>query len=700
MRSILFPKFDFNRELQLKSDKMLNCFSALNESSNGGSEASSSDESSRKEENFDFQDDDYIALYNTALASYGKENFGRAEGEFRHLAESPYFKHCGKNSQRPRNVAIKLEFNALRYLGMSLAKREAYDEALAYIEKALEIDGSDPTVYFRYATIAVRANKLVDARRALEISMGNDVRQGYKTVRHWPTLELVISLTYKLDDCLMCLDYIAWALKENPSHEKSLRIRQKIYDEYPFLHPDPAQQKKEPIYRPLVVRVVKEEEPPTSQVVFSKPTLQDLIASVVKEYGPEGRMKDLLLPMSVSFQKEDVMADKAKNEEILNDVKMVLGDIVDRVASQIAASDAQVSSSEDTEMEVDEEADVSPAVNTEATEIVQSVLDNLVNEAETLGFMRSILFEAADAAVTESIASNTVSSRRSRPAATFLNEVPIDLIEKRRSSRMRGGGGGGGGGLGSNPDSLMEPPKGDDVTAKSLLESFFPESLLDETATPLPSPRKTPVKKKPAPPTKADPPEAAKSVPNTGTEGDNKDGVGNAEGGKWLTVEEEEQLTMALVNENLTKSCLNQALTDLLMAVMNRVGDGSYSWSKEFDQAFLRLYQCWRPHQVLPEELVPQEPHEYLPAILVGNEILLRDLIDANGYSAEECEDEDPDDLDGTPEEFLWEDLQHLALNIFRVPRTDAVRILSLHLHYYRYKGKVRRLTLNLELQN
>ena len=94
-------------------------------------------------------------------------------------------------------------------------------------------------------------------------------------------------------------------------------------------------------------------------------------------------------------------------------------------------------------------------------------------------------------------------------------------------------------------------------------------------------------------------------------------------------------------------------------------------------------FSGWRPHQILPEECVPQEPHEFLETILLANEIILRDL---NAISIYEKDNSEQVDL---LTEFLWDDLQHLVLNMFRLPKSKTLRILSLHLHYYKFNGKV-----------
>ena len=53
------------------------------------------------------------------------------------------------------------------------------------------------------------------ARNALEVSFRVTHTVPGQQIRHWPSLDLLISVTYKLEDCLACLRYIEWALKVN-----------------------------------------------------------------------------------------------------------------------------------------------------------------------------------------------------------------------------------------------------------------------------------------------------------------------------------------------------------------------------------------------------------------------------------------------------------------------------------------------------
>ena len=641
---------------------MLLGFSALNESSNADSVSSVSNDSN-SQESLDFRDDDYLSLYNKALASYGDGNFDRAEGEFRHLVKTPYFTHCGFRSLKPRAIAIKLQFNSHRYLGLCLSKHENYSEALDQLEKALEIDSSDPTLYFRFAIIAVKAGKLIFARNALEASFRESKNQNIKGIRHWPSLDLIISVTYKLEDCISCLRYIEWGLLHDPKFEKALRVRDKIYEEHPYLSSDPDIQKRTPIPRPIeyVPRPPKKEPEPKQLTVHNLKFL-DLIQCIVSEYheGGNGRMKDITLPISVEFREKS-----EENLVEMEDVQAVLNGVIDKVEANL----------QDDEMEVENDKDQQKS---EEAIICMSIINDAVNSAVNQSRVRNILDGIVDFAVGESLA-NSMSKRRSAGAsAAFLNEVPLDLIEKRRSSRMRGVGSTPRIGLDSNSESLMESPRGDDMTAKALLESLLPPTLLennsdgDEEGTSKSSKSNTPSKRKVVVKSPEKQTEEKKAVVVQET--------------KWIPDEEETDLVKKMLSETMTKTSVNSSLSDILLHVTNHFSQTFY-WPKEFDKAYLDLYLCWRPHFMPPDECEPQSPHKFLEAMLIANEIISRELEPLSSTSHSENEQVLPRVEALT--EFWWDDLQHLVLNIFRLPRTMGVRILSLHLYYYKFNGKV-----------
>ena len=538
-------------------------FSALNESSNPDSDFENERGGSNSEESLDFRDDDYLALYNRALSSYGNEEYEKAESEFRHLINSAYFTHCGFYSgTKLRNVAVRLQFNTHRYLGICLANRNAFADALEELQLAIDIDNSDPTLFFKFAVTAVRAGDLMAARNALETSFGVNNNPD-QLVRHWPSLDLIISITYKLDDCIACLRYIKWALLVDPKYEKGHRLRGEIYDEYPYLHPDPEFRQRPSKPRPLVTKQLPPpKEVATKVLTVTSLSILDIVNCVVDEYQSGeggGRMKDLLLPCKVEFRSQLQTEEFKVNKE---EVRMIIDSILDQVV----------------EMEVEDEKEETSAVATpkeltEEEQMVSDILDkDVIVKALDYSFIKQIVLKSADFAVGESYA-NSMSKRRSglSTTASFLNEVPLDLIEKRRSARRGTYGTGGRMGVDSNSESLLESPRGDDMTAKAMIESLFPPSLVriadSNTASAVLSPlkklMKSPVAKK----------QQVEDLPMKEA---------------WIDKEEEECQAKYLIKDVLSNSCLNSMLSDLLLQLTESL-KGVYYWPRPFDRAFLYL---------------------------------------------------------------------------------------------------------------
>ena len=133
----------------------------------------SSGSNSEEEETQDFDEEDYLSVYNVALGFYANERWKKAETHFRRLLASQYFQKCGFEGAKPEALPMKLQFNSLRYLGFILAKRGAYDECLDCLEKAIRIDKSDVTLYFKLAVYAAKIGRYHMARTALEESWGS-----------------------------------------------------------------------------------------------------------------------------------------------------------------------------------------------------------------------------------------------------------------------------------------------------------------------------------------------------------------------------------------------------------------------------------------------------------------------------------------------------------------------------------------------
>ena len=440
----------------------------------------------------------------------------------------------------------------------------------------------------------------------------------------------------------------------DPGYEKGKRLRQQIYDEYPFLHPDPEFHSREMKPRPIICQPLPPKPVvPTQTIKVHKLALPDLVNCIVKEYhrGGNGRMKDLLLPCSIEFcekSEEDPSPPVDMNE---------VQEVVDSMLDQI---------SEDEKMDETNQSCESTKELTETEEMILHILtENVVPKAVDTSFVRGVILKVADFAVGESFA-NAMSKKKK----SFLSEVPLDMIDKRRSGRH-----GRGGcyvkrlGLDSNSESMLESPRGDDMTAKALLESLFPSSLL---TSPNQTPNQTPVKN--GDKNKLNNVSPLKKVSSLSPV--KKETMEET----WLPDDQDQASAKKCIEECMTNTCLNSCLSDLLLRLTEELKN-IYHWPRHFDQSYLNLYQCWRPHFVLPSS---EEIHEFVEVMIIANEIVLRDLTAFSIYDSENA-----DTIDKLTEH-LWDDLQHLVLLVYQVSKPMAVRILSLHLHYYKFKEEVR----------
>ena len=257
---------------------------------------------------------------------------------------------------------------------------------------------------------------------------------------HRPSLDCLMSITYKLGDMFSCLDYIDHMLELAPGHEKALRLKQKCDSGEISLQPDVLTGRPgadEPIHDDDRVVVV-----PVAPM-----TMRGLLESVARTYRQTDR-EDFLNPC----QLEEEKTESAASLEV--SVQNCVNEIVDLVAQR-------------TEM-----------VRSMARSILDEIIDHNISGGDD-DFVRSVLDDVLTEVVTVGVApepDTATASKNAAPAAnakakSFLDAVPIDLIEKRRSTRARGGGGDI---LNEDTDSatVME------VTVKSMLESFIPRHLL------------------------------------------------------------------------------------------------------------------------------------------------------------------------------------------------------------------------------
>ena len=247
--------------------------------------------------------------------------------------------------------------------------------------------------------------------------------------------------------------------------------------------------------------------------------------------------------------------------------------------------------------------------------IVSDIVDS-VTEFSTKAFMQRILCNVVDSSVTEnySFISNLSSlSKRKTGVSQFLSEVPLDLIEKRRSTRAKGTPGGGIGDkyIGTSSENTLSSPRCEEITAKQLLLGYFPSTLLNINHGKSTNQTMSPEKK-----SSEDTITILK--PNSLTAKDKR------ESHKWLSIEEEKEFVESFIRTFCSTARWNflTQLEEFLTTLAEKLGDRN--WSKELSDIYLKCYVKWRGHTVFPDEFAAQVPHRFIPVVIIANEILLQ----------------------------------------------------------------------------
>ena len=455
-------------------------------------------------------------------------------------------------------------------------------------------------------------------------------------------------MTYKLGDFLACLRYISVALHENSDYEKGHKIRKRIYDECPYLDPDPKNWNKEPDFSRIKWSnepkpVPKEKE--ATQLTISQWNFKTLADTFHERYKVCGDTQLLLERCQVKY--EDAPASEVAplivgNGSTDSDVKQSIFNEDDADVVLLESDDDIVilDDSDENDVTIEELGDTDD-IQSSMKKILNSVIDevidsansrrharsyeiiypivsqvaNSVTESSTNGFIQKMLFNIVDSSVTDnaSFISNLSSAyKRKAGMSLFLSEVPLDLIEKRRSTRAKGTPalGIGDKSIGTSGENTLSSPRCEEVTARQLLQGYFPSTLLNINYENL----------------------VETSSPTKKIDGHNfsqlrSDNTGNC---KWLSVEEEHELVKEFINKycSTNRWTFLTQLEEFLITVVETVKDNI--WPKELCDIFLRCYVKWRGHTVFPDEFAPQKPHRFIPLVIIANEILLQSKMDEN----------------------------------------------------------------------
>ena len=473
-------------------------------------------------------------------------------------------------------------------------------------------------------------------------------------IRHWPTLDLLITMTYKLGDFFACLSYIDAALRDNPEFEKGHKLKKRIYDECPYLDPDPKNWNKEPIITSFKWSQEPKPKPPEKQAVrltISSWNLKALATSFFDRYEVCGDTELLLEPCVVEYEEKIVeekeiepttrnvteVKQKHSSQDEDDDDIVILGSDDDDDDDDVVILDDE---SDDNDITVDNAEEVEN-IESSVRKVIDTVIDNVIYcahqrkkehsfdivspivsdlvdsvvEISTTAFIERILFNAIDSSVTEnfSFVSNLSASKRKAGVSQFLSEVPLDLIEKRRSTRAKATAGIGIGerSIGTSGENTLSSPRCEEVTAKQLLQGYFPSSLLNINHGKLIdvsiSPQKN-ISELVLP-----------SIPAISLTAYEKKGSN-----KWLSCEEEKDFVEKFAETFCSSTRWNflTQLEEFLATMVEKLGDRS--WPNDLCNIYMKCYVRWRGHQHFPDEFAPQVPHRFIPVIIIANEILLQ----------------------------------------------------------------------------
>ena len=394
---------------------------------------------------------------------------------------------------------------------------------------------------------------------------------------HWPCLENLIVVNFKLCDNYACLCYCAQALERDPGNKKAIEYKSKVYLEMPFMQ----EYMNDTDFVPIPVEWETYDCPPP------KPVTRPRLFGEIEALTLSG-LGELLLKLYNSTE----------GEAILNcvDSQKILDDFHERARLREEAKiHVSVQNLCDEMMDIVESSESERME--EVTDICDRVLDELVCDmfgvaplSEDERTVRHILSEIiSDSVEKASVRKKSVilpAKTRQKKHFSIFDDIPDELLEKRRSCRQNVSSG-----LASSNDNSVDTSGGSSGFAqRQLLTSFFPESL-KATVT--------------------DSPEPVKTDSKTPKEED-KSGVARSlfSDTPWLTEEEErEVVTKFLTDED--KLGLSVDLMRFFLDTLDQleVGGRQRRLPSDLVRLVASLYSSWRSHWGYQLEYTrPQEP--------------------------------------------------------------------------------------------
>ena len=297
---------------------------------------------------------------------------------------------------------------------------------------------------------AVKLDNLYMCRSALE--------QGLKcNPNHWPSIENLITVTFKLGDFLACLGYCSQAEEREPGSDKVILFKSKVYKEMPFLQDVYDDKDFAPI--PTEIETFRSEirtEPVREPILFNlaELTLENLaehINSLTEQCDTDGKC---LNPIETRNSADRLSVQKKTEEE--SRLKVSIQNLVDDIIDVIEEEEEVTAFIEDILEEL-----LCNIFGVEPKSLSEKISGQIINE---------ILYNVMEFKGSKKKSVVIESKPRVQRKPNPFDEIPDELIEKRRSSRK---------------SRLMESINCSDAsndpiniqTPRELLKSFLPPNL-------------------------------------------------------------------------------------------------------------------------------------------------------------------------------------------------------------------------------
>ncbi|XP_029642394.1 calcineurin-binding protein cabin-1 isoform X3 [Octopus sinensis] len=544
--------------------------SALNDHESGDSDDSSDDILSITKE---AQESEAYTVYNQALNLQIEGDFDKAEETFEDLLEQDFLLEANRivdeEGDNPVHPGLQMLYSTYKNLAAMAHRRNDTHRAIQYFLKAVTIDETEVTVWYKIGLIALEIHNYQLA--AYSFQQGLNCNKN-----HWPCMDHLITALYVLNDYWTCLKYIGSALEKDAEYMKAISFRDQIFSEQPslrteskmfFANCDPVvlmthadkEEKNEYINEALEMRKIRRElayVPPPSPLTLPKPILEyswkcvgECLLALYDEIVHSEPRKSMGLRIDLTPY--------VKTPKPAND-KNVVEAHESKVHSPSSNQEAQMTS------DAGEGAAVAPS-----SEVAETAGNSGTSSSPTVQMSSPNPSGANNTPeVTTAMEVDEAGSRKvqKRKRNTVVEEVAC----KRRSARVR---------------NTTRKKQEENVDLEDLLLKFLPSSLL----------------------------EAREEDDTKAKEQSSPQGVssaaGSSESSTPLVFETEEQLVKKFLEDCLE----NGGIIDLMGTYLVQLADvGHLKWSDELVDIFLKVYSAVRKHLKLPSYLCPEEPEDYV----------------------------------------------------------------------------------------